>query len=872
MVVKICLPPPAGSKGDLSADDQFRYCCAKKLELVCNMTRDFGKRGDGMIALADLEDVCRAAGVAMDRSLLERCWRKLKQLPNGRVPVWDALMFLAPPRAGRAAHKILDKVENIKAAQRRAAENKSYKRAAILQRTEGMLWRDLDTLPLNSNVDDSALLMRERELENNVRTATTSEMRQAAKCLLERFRQMSLVGHTPTPTPRGSRFMVIDYERPKSSETNCIIDLLPPDNHQIWRGTLPREQMRIFMDKYRRGKHKMQAIENRFLNAQNRAETLAFSFAPFRPEKAPVLSKSGSDAPADVSTSALLHGKTIGDVAAERPKTCATAWAAARPGTGAQRPGTGFSEARASRPGTGMSGAGRARSRGIRPGSSALPGRVAADALLALWERLVAMGRGDWASALHDMSMAGAAEQGAGERVLDRARVEEAVGEEAAREVWQLLDAQGRGWLSLADTEAAFRFLLDDGAGEPRARLGTAGAEWFHPTSGHLELSPVQADLLAALKQRLARRWRRGVSESFQALDELLPGGEGQTAGRAVLRALLSAVSLSPSDKELAQLWAALDPAGLGSVPWSTVRAALEIPAEPLEPLEDSPRGLRAPTRARRGGTAGPDGRTAHPAPDAAHALSRRVGRVEVRLRRRSRSAPPEAADDAALLRELLRSSYETSFGGSPDFRARHGPLGRKAARGGALVAPSEARLRPLSTASSALSALSAPSDASPTGALGRSPARKSVRFLGDAAGGATPPAGDEPQGRLALTPPDMSAGMCTPFVCGPNSDINMTFSRFMRLMKPPTPPPAAASRGLSPAAAPVPAARDKGGSAGGVEVGRALGGVERARLEAVRALFPSGLGKGGGGVGVLAAGEASPASAGALSRAPTRG
>ena len=70
MVVKICLPPPAGSKGDLSADDQFRYCCAKKLELVCNMTRDFGKRGDGMIALADLEDVCRAAGVAMDRSLL----------------------------------------------------------------------------------------------------------------------------------------------------------------------------------------------------------------------------------------------------------------------------------------------------------------------------------------------------------------------------------------------------------------------------------------------------------------------------------------------------------------------------------------------------------------------------------------------------------------------------------------------------------------------------------------------------------------------------------------------------------------------------------------------------------------------------------
>jgi len=54
------------------------------------------------------------------------------------------------------------------------------------------------------------------------------------------------VGHTPTATPRGSRFMVVDYERPRTHENNCIIDLLAPDSHQNWRGTLRHSHLKLW--------------------------------------------------------------------------------------------------------------------------------------------------------------------------------------------------------------------------------------------------------------------------------------------------------------------------------------------------------------------------------------------------------------------------------------------------------------------------------------------------------------------------------------------------------------------------------------------------------------------------------------------------
>lgn len=142
-------------------------------------------------------------------------------------------------------------MDNIKGAQARAGQNRDYKKAAILQRTEGLLWDDLDTMALGATGDESTRRVRERELENNVKHATTAEMKRGAQSLLDRFQEMGELGHTPVATPRGGRFMVRDYERPRSAANNCLIDLLPPDTSQISRGTLPREQMRLFMDKYR---------------------------------------------------------------------------------------------------------------------------------------------------------------------------------------------------------------------------------------------------------------------------------------------------------------------------------------------------------------------------------------------------------------------------------------------------------------------------------------------------------------------------------------------------------------------------------------------------------------------------------------------
>jgi hypothetical protein len=68
--------------------------------------------------------------------------------------------------------------------------------------------------------------------------STTALMKNNSEAALNNFRDLMKVGHTPTPTPRGSRFMVIDYERPRTHENNMLIDLLAPDSHQNWRGTL----------------------------------------------------------------------------------------------------------------------------------------------------------------------------------------------------------------------------------------------------------------------------------------------------------------------------------------------------------------------------------------------------------------------------------------------------------------------------------------------------------------------------------------------------------------------------------------------------------------------------------------------------------
>jgi hypothetical protein len=58
--------------------------------------------------------------------------------------------------------------------------------------------------------------VRERELIKLVNKSTTSSIKSNSEAALNNFRDLMKVGHTPTPTPRGSRFMVFDYERPVS--------------------------------------------------------------------------------------------------------------------------------------------------------------------------------------------------------------------------------------------------------------------------------------------------------------------------------------------------------------------------------------------------------------------------------------------------------------------------------------------------------------------------------------------------------------------------------------------------------------------------------------------------------------------------------
>ena len=92
--------------------DQFRHRCGKKLEALCNVVREFGKRGDGVMSRAELEEMCRGAGVTISSTLLQSCWDRIKRLPDDRAAVWDVLIFLSPPRASRAAEKLLGKVDH----------------------------------------------------------------------------------------------------------------------------------------------------------------------------------------------------------------------------------------------------------------------------------------------------------------------------------------------------------------------------------------------------------------------------------------------------------------------------------------------------------------------------------------------------------------------------------------------------------------------------------------------------------------------------------------------------------------------------------------------------------------------------------------
>jgi len=126
--------------------------------------------------------------------------------------------------------------------------------------------------------------IKERELEKLVSKATTSIMKQNSEAALNNFRDLMRVGHTPVPTPRGSRFMVVDYERPRTHENNMLIDLLAPDSHQNWRGTLRHNHVQLWKEKHDAMEHRYNVVMNKSLYQRERAQALAFSKEPFPPQ------------------------------------------------------------------------------------------------------------------------------------------------------------------------------------------------------------------------------------------------------------------------------------------------------------------------------------------------------------------------------------------------------------------------------------------------------------------------------------------------------------------------------------------------------------------------------------------------------------
>lgn len=160
-------------------------------------------------------------------------------------------------------------------------EKKKYRQAAELGSTEEHFWHTLNTLRLGADGDDSAMKVRERELIKLVGTATTALMKKNSEAALNNFRDLMQVGHTPMPTPRGSRYLVVDYERPRTQENNMLIDLLAPDQHQLWRGTLRHNHLKGWTEKHEAMKHRYNAVLNKCEHQRERAQALAFSKEPF---------------------------------------------------------------------------------------------------------------------------------------------------------------------------------------------------------------------------------------------------------------------------------------------------------------------------------------------------------------------------------------------------------------------------------------------------------------------------------------------------------------------------------------------------------------------------------------------------------------
>mmetsp|Transcript_24294 Transcript_24294/g.38179 ORF Transcript_24294/g.38179 Transcript_24294/m.38179 type:complete len:459 (+) Transcript_24294:2-1378(+) len=191
---------------------------------------------------------------------------------------------------------------------------------------------------------------------------------------------------------------------------------------------------------------------------------------------------------------------------------------------------------------------------------------------------------------------------------------------------------------------------------------------FWHPKLGIVGVSGAQHAILATMKNRIKKRWTKGLVDVFRVLDRF------EVLHKNEFRSLLSALSLQMNEEEAEGLWKIFDPSGSGRTSWADFRQCFEIPED--ESSSDAQTLSSSATPSSKGKTA-------------------RLKKVK----KRSNSNPPKFSSEHEELKDTFKSCYQLGFNQEkePDFYSSYGPLGQ---RGFKEPRRPASRMRPMSSAS----------------------------------------------------------------------------------------------------------------------------------------------------------------------------
>jgi len=436
-----------------------------------------------------------------------------------------------------------------------------------------------------------------------------------------------------------------------------IIDLLAPDNHQNWRGTLRHNHLKLWAEKHDAMEHRYQTMVRRSDYQRARAEALAFKKEPFPAQF--VLERRAEEAKMNQEKTQMAVDDHRSAQEGSRPGTCC--------------------------------------SRGSRPMSRA--STLVSDDVSAGVFYLLDLLRQSSLS-LNDVLKVTTTSDG----YLDRAKFEDIWGlstadKSACTTKWQNFESLWNymcknkntlqrdlyGKVSVHDAREAISLVLEQsgflvGGGQS---WDMDCRSWRHPdpSIGKTNVSASLYSLLYTIRNRIRLRWRKGISDAFTMLES-----PGHLVGKSEVRAILSALGLHPSSLRFELLWIFFDPKKLGKMRWADFKECFEFSDDRLQTLEEEEEQRRkvplASVTARRGTS------------------KRKKKKGDVR----SESAPPgvlmsELSEDEDM-KELFKSMYDVTCSStlenpSYDKFSKWSPLGRR----GYKEAP-KASMRPMSVQS----------------------------------------------------------------------------------------------------------------------------------------------------------------------------